>query len=328
MPYRATDLRGPGDSAPLSKSALAGRLPLSPVSVNWHLWPFCNYKCRFCFATFSGNPETLRLEDTIRIPALLRDAGTEKLTFVGGEPTLHPQLPRLLRASKATGLTTMVVTNGYLLANGYLDRIQDHVDWIALSVDSASNEVEEALGRGHGDHVDRTLVAADLVKEAGIRLKVNTVVTALTWQEDMHPLILRLGPERWKVFQVLRIFGENDGVGPEMWITTDQFRSFLARHADLNPIGEDNGAMTGSYLMLDPLGRFFQNSAGSYEYSASILEVGVLHALAEVGWDAEKFVRRGGRYGWALPNKAHGDGGAGRSSGTGTAKQGGGGNGL
>ncbi len=238
------------------------------------------------------------MADAMRIPALLRDAGTEKLTFVGGEPTLSPHLPLLLRASKAVGLTTMVVTNGYLIAEGYLERIRDHVDWIALSVDSGSNEVEKALGRGHGDHVDRIVHAAERVKEAGIRLKVNTVVTALTWQEDMHPLIRRLGPERWKVFQALRILGENDGLGAEMWVTEDQFGAFLARHADLDPLGEDNDAMTGSYLMLDPLGRFFQNFGGVYEYSTPIPEVGVLPALAEVGWDAEKFERRGGRYGW------------------------------
>lgn len=48
--------------------------------------------------------------------------------------------------------------------------------------------------------------------------------------------------------------------------------------------------------MLDPLGRFFQNTKGYIEYSRSILEVDLLEALAEVGWDREKFIKRGGVY--------------------------------
>lgn len=192
----------------------------------------------------------------------------------------------------------MVVTNGSVLSAGYLERIRGSVDWIALSVDSASNDVEKTLGRGWGDHVDRVVLAAKLVKDAGIRLKVNTVVTAMTWQEDMRMLIHRLEPERWKVFQALRIAGENDAQDNEMWVTPEQFEGFLARHAELNPIGEDNDAMTGSYVMMDPLGRFFQNLGGAYGHSRSILQVGVFPALGEVGWNAEKYVARGGRYDW------------------------------
>lgn len=269
---------------------------LPPVSVSWHVWPFCNYDCKFCFATFRDAREVLPVEQAARIPALLRDAGTRKLTFAGGEPTLHPDLPGLLAASKAVGLTTMIVTNGYLLTRGYIERIRAYVDWIALSVESNSNDVERRLGRGDGDHVDRVVAAAELVKDAGIRLKVNTTVTGPTWQEDLHPLIRRLAPERWKVFQALPIRGENEDFGAENWVTAEQFRAFLVRHADLNPIGEDNDDMTGSYVMLDPLGRFFQNFGGSYTHSAPVLEVGVLLALAQVGWDTERFVGRRGLY--------------------------------
>ena len=50
--------------------------------------------------------------------------------------------------------------------------------------------------------------------------------------------------------------------------------------------------------MLDPLGRFFQNSKGHIEYSRSILDVDPLEALAEVGWEREKFIKRGGVYEW------------------------------
>lgn len=74
--------------------------------------------------------------------------------------------------------------------------------------------------------------------------------------------------------------------------------SFVERHKHLNPIYETNDMFRGSYVMLDPFGRFFQNSKGYIEYSRSILEVDPLEASAEVGWDCIKFQRRGGIYDW------------------------------
>ena len=74
--------------------------------------------------------------------------------------------------------------------------------------------------------------------------------------------------------------------------------SFVDRYKHLNPIYETNDVFRGSYVMLDPLGRFFQNSKGHIEYSRSILDVDPLEALTEVGWDREKFLKRGGIYEW------------------------------
>ncbi len=275
------------------------RAPSTPISVNWHVWPWCNFECTFCFTTFPGAKRVLPLKEALQIPRVLRTAGTEKLTFAGGEPTLCPYLPDLLRAAKSCGMITMVVTNATQITEAYLRRIAQWTDWIAISVDSVSNEVEAALGRGWGDHVDVSRKAARLIRASGIRLKVNTVVTARTCREDMHGLIRELQPERWKVFQALPIRGENDTF--DGWVGDEEFRGFLERHSDLNPVGEDNDAMAESYVMLDPLGRFFQNSDNVYRYSTSILEAGVLAGLRHVGWDAERFERRGGRWEWMAP---------------------------
>ncbi len=66
----------------------------------------------------------------------------------------------------------------------------------------------------------------------------------------------------------------------------------------LGPVAEGNDDMQGSYVMVDPLGRFFGNATGRHVYSAPILEVGVEAALAQVGVSTAKFEARGGRYTW------------------------------
>ncbi|MHA2066152.1 MAG: viperin family antiviral radical SAM protein [Candidatus Thorarchaeota archaeon] len=273
----------------------------TPTSVNWHVWPFCNYRCRFCFTTFKHAKRALPLDVALIVPGMLAEAGTEKISFAGGEPTLCPFLTEMLRESKDHGLTTMVISNGTGLTEEFLSRSHKWIDWIALSIDSSSPVTEQELGRGNGDHLDRATKVWELLEYYGIRRKLNTVITSLNWHEDMSSLIEMLVPERWKVFQVLPIRGENGRDTEQLSVSRERFVSFVENHAQFNPVAENNDAMTDSYLMMDPTGRFFQNTSGQYSYSSSVFDVGVESAIREVGWSQEKFNARGGIYEWHKP---------------------------
>jgi radical S-adenosyl methionine domain-containing protein 2 len=273
------------------------------LSVNFHLWKPCNLKCRFCFATFRDVEGHLSAADAARLLPLLRVAGGDKLTFAGGEPTLCPHLGRLLTDARRLGFTTSVVTNGERLRPLIESQAED-IDWIGLSVDSARERTQSLLGRGEGGHVARSIVLFELARAHGIRVKLNTVVTSLNWDEDMSTFVQRVRPERWKVFQVLPIEGQNDGMVEPLLITREQFRAFVDCHAHLGtdglaPVAEDNDAILGSYAMIDPLGRFFGDSTGRHVYSDPILEVGVERALSQVGFEPAKLVARGGVYDWS-----------------------------
>lgn len=228
----------------------------------------------------------------------LSNIGTEKITFTGGEPLLHPHLGDSLFESKRLGLTTMIVSNGSLIKQEFLEKNHTFIDWIGLSLDSSNERTEFSLGRGFGNHVEIIEQKVELIKKFGIKLKINTVVTSSNWFEDMGEIIVKLKPDRWKVFQILKIKGENDIEAERLFITAKQFMSFVRNHIGLNPIYEPNELFQGSYLMLDPLGRFFQNSKGHITYSQSILDVKPMEALTEVGWDRLKFLKRGGIYDW------------------------------
>lgn len=274
----------------------------SVVAVNFHVNKACNAHCLFCFATFRDVRGRSSTDVAIGVIDALADAGCEKLNFAGGEPTLRSDLPKLLRHAKGLGLVTSIVTNGFRL-DGLLDDHGDTLDWVGLSVDSSREDVQQALGRGKGDHVANSIRLARRCRDLGLRVKLNSVVTELTWNEDMSGLVRTMQPERWKAFQVLPIAGQNDGSVEDLLISPDQFRAFIERHAQLAaeglaPVVEDNDAMRGSYVMVDPLGRFFGNATGRHVYSEPILEVGVDRGLAQVGFVPAKFEARGGRYAW------------------------------
>lgn len=273
-----------------------------PTAVNFHLTRACNARCRFCFATFRDVDGGCSTPVALEVIHALADAGCQKLNFAGGEPTLRKDFPVLLRAARERGLVTSIVTNGYGL-DGLLDGHADALDWVGLSVDSGKEDVQRALGRGRGRHVANSVRLAGRCRGLGLRVKLNSVVTALTWNEDMSALVRAMRPERWKVFQVLPVLGQNDGSVEELLVAPGQFRAFVERHQHLAtdglaPVVEDNEAMRGSYVMVDPLGRFFGNATGRHVYSRPILDVGVAAALSEVGFDESKFLARGGEYAW------------------------------
>lgn len=275
---------------------------MMPPAVNFHINRNCDARCRFCFATFRDVDGKLSQDAALHLIGLLRSAGLQKLNFAGGEPTLHPGLGAMLAHARQLGLVTSIVTNGSRLAR-LLDAQSRDLDWVGLSIDFAREAVEVALGRSRGHHIKRTIQLADHARSVGVRLKVNTVVTALNWEEDLTPLMRALRPERWKVFQVLPMDGQNDGKVAPLLISGSQFRSFVDRHAHLEreglpPVVEDNEAMRGSYAMIDPAGRFFGNATGRHVYSAPILNVGLTDALSQVGFAPSSFEARGGTYAW------------------------------
>ena len=233
------------------------------LSVNFHLYKPCNERCRYCFATFPDVLGQLTGDEAERLVLEFQRSGTKKLTFVGGEPTLHSDLPRLLRVAHGSGVTTAIVSNGAKL-RAVIEAAPGAVDWVGLSLDSADETVQKELGRGHGSYVRDTVALFDFVRERGIRTKLNTVVTSLNWQEDLSALVRRVRPERWKVFQVLAIAGQNNGKVEPLLIAADQFQAFVARHAGLAaeglaPVAEDNEAMTGSDLMVSARALFRQH---------------------------------------------------------------------
>jgi radical S-adenosyl methionine domain-containing protein 2 len=181
------------------------------------------------------------------------------------------------------------------------------LDQIGVSCDSLDDQVNKEMGRGFGNHVavtERALRRVHQLNETrglDVKVKLNTVVMRQNHFEDWSDFIVRNGVQRWKVFKVLKIEGENDKGFEDKAVSDVDFEAFVARHAHLETRGvvvaaEDNDAMTLSYVMVTPDGRFYQNTAGRYTYSEPVLAVGVDEALRQTGFDYEKFVDRGGAY--------------------------------
>lgn len=281
-------------------------------SVNYHLWKPCNMRCGFCFATFDDVKQDalpkghLSQEDSLLLVDMLAQWGFEKINFAGGEPTLCPWLSELIARAKERGMVTSIVTNGSRITSEWLDGLNGNLDWIALSIDTVDQEKLKRSGRAVQNKPisrDGYLQIIGRIKRSGIRLKINTVVTSATWEEDFADFIRAANPERWKILQALAVDGQNDGRIDKYAVDADRFERYVERNRSVESEGivvvpENNEMMTGSYIMVDPAGRFFDNTQGAHTYSSPILEVGIEDALREVSVNAERFRQRGGRYAW------------------------------
>jgi radical S-adenosyl methionine domain-containing protein 2 len=60
----------------------------------------------------------------------------------------------------------------------------------------------------------------------------------------------------------------------------------------LEIFSETNEEMIESYIMVDPYGRFYQNSGAIYQYSKSILELESNEIINHVNFDLKKYKNR------------------------------------
>lgn len=269
-------------------------------SVNYHLWKSCNYQCKFCFGSFNDvKQNNLKENEAANLLQKLVDFGFEKITFSGGEPVLCPFLPKLLEIAKNGGMTTMIVTNGSRLNFEWLQSNGKFLDWIALSIDSVNKKTNDLSGRYSRKQVfdeKQYLDLIEIIRKLEYMLKINTVVSKFNVLEDMNDFINKVNPDRWKIMQALPIDGQNNKQDFE--ISLKKFNDYLKRHQKNQIVSENNYEMKGSYVMIDPIGRFFNNSSGKHIYSSPINKVGVKQAMNEINYCFKKFINRNGLYNW------------------------------
>ncbi len=240
------------------------------------------------------------IEKARHILETLKERGIEKVNFAGGEPLLYKNLGHLLQMAKDMEFTVSVVTNASLLNENNIRELSCYVDWIGISVDSTDENIEKELGRGNGCHVEHVQRVCELVRKHGMKLKINTTVTKLNYLEDMKTFISSLRPDRWKVFQVLYMKGQNDDA-LDLIITTEEFEAFRSINGKLLlnngaiPTFESADDMLNSYLIIGSDGNILLSN-DNQRSSIAFEELKCMELTDLV--DEGSYLERGGNYDW------------------------------
>ena len=180
-------------------------------NVFFHILTRCNLRCAHCYINPDQHgTDTLPLNTICRwLEAFSPATRRANLIFLGGEPTLHPDLAEAAAHARKIGYDSITIdTNGYLF-NDILDKTgPDTIDYISFSLDGASPETNDAI-RGKGSYE----ACLDGIRKASARgfatSLIYTVSTANLHELSAMPdLAGRLGISRMFI-QVLGIRGKS-----------------------------------------------------------------------------------------------------------------------
>jgi len=181
------------------------------ANVFFHILTKCNLACRHCYINPAQHGhQTLPLE-TIKtwLKPFAAQNRKANVIFLGGEPTLHPDLAAAIKYARKLGYASVTVdTNGYLF-HDILDNVTpDEVDFFSFSLDGATSETNNRL-RGKGSY-DRCISGIkDTVARGFATSLIYTVSRANASELDRMPALLeQLGVQRFFI-QVIGLRGRS-----------------------------------------------------------------------------------------------------------------------
>ena len=189
-----------------------------------HILTACNLACQHCYINREQHgSEMISRETMANWLKIFHDPDKDtNLIFLGGEPTMHPDLAWGIRKAKELGYGSITVdTNGYLF-NDLLEHISPDDTVISFSLDGPDAEVNDPI-RGKGVFETCT---TNLKKAAAMGFKTSLIYTVsrrnLAHLNRMPPLLAELGVSRFFI-QVIGLRGRSATGDPDLQLTPDEW---------------------------------------------------------------------------------------------------------
>lgn len=233
-----------------------------PVVLDMRITSRCNMKCPFCFGTTARACTDLAKQ--LDFLGELWDRGCRNIVITGGEPSLAPDFPQLLREVYSMGYQIVLSTNGSFWSNRDLRTlVLDKVACMALPIESEKREVHNQLRRGISDHYQMVYqILEDIYREKlNIHIKIGTVVTQ-TNITSLKGILegMPFCPDIWKLYQLSKC-KKNVKFYEKQCITDKAFADLVdtvkQHYSDwpVRIVGSTERDRDGKYLFMEPDGR-------------------------------------------------------------------------
>jgi cyclic pyranopterin phosphate synthase len=218
----------------------------------------CNFRCVYCMPaaglTWLPKADILSYEEITAVVSQLAPLGLRRLRITGGEPTIRPQLERLIAMLRAVpGVEDMALsTNGVKLPELAATLRAAGLDRVNISADSLRPERVVAIARRNlGFDLARSARAAEA---AGLDpIKVNVVVLRGLNDDEVEDFARLTYENAWHVrFIELMPVGELREATFERVVPSDEILERLSRLGRLTPGGGPaRGNGPAAYYKLD-----------------------------------------------------------------------------
>ena len=182
----------------------------------FHILTRCNLKCRHCYINPAQHGKNTLPLPTIKVwlEAFANNSNSQNLIFLGGEPTLHPELAAAVTHAHRLGFGSITIdTNGYLFGDILTKVTPAEVDYFSFSLDGATRETNDRI-RGNGSY-DTCLEGLRRAIGKGFTTSLIYTVSSSNIHEleMMAPLLDGLGVARFFI-QVIGLRGKS-AMGPD-----------------------------------------------------------------------------------------------------------------
>ena len=138
--------------------------------------PGCNFRCPFChnYELLSQQEQMMEAEELFRF-LQKRKGLLQGVCVTGGEPTLQPELPQLLRKIRELGYAVKLDTNGYRPeVLGDILR-QGLVDYVAMDLKNGPAQYAQTCGLEYMDtaKIEESVL---LLQESGVDYELRTTL--------------------------------------------------------------------------------------------------------------------------------------------------------
>jgi MoaA/NifB/PqqE/SkfB family radical SAM enzyme len=181
------------------------------TNVFFHILTNCNLKCIHCYINKKQHGENTLSLETIEawLQVFASKNKNANVIFLGGEPTLHPDLSLAIKKAKSLGYNSITVdTNGYLF-HDILSKVEpDMVDYFSFSLDGVTRKTNDMIrGKGCYDHCIAGIKKAIL---RGFTSSLIYTVSRMNLHEldRLAPFLKDLGVDRFFI-QVIGIRGKS-----------------------------------------------------------------------------------------------------------------------
>ena len=265
-------------------------------TINIHFLDSCNYVCHHCFVKKESNQlnfkQITEIVDKIYEYFIEENILDGRINLAGGEPLLSKDIDKIIDYIFNKGIKVSLITNGFYLTKKFIDRHANQLCCIGISVDSLNLKTNKIIGRCQNDgkslDVNQLIDICKYIKASAIKLKINTCVSKLNYQEDFRLFLEQVRPDRYKVLQML--CDDYDIVNVPNRITDYEMNKFVEKHKEFITVKETDKELKKSYLIVDSKGNLTYNN--SHILSYSIFTNNVSNILKELKLNEQDFERR------------------------------------
>jgi MoaA/NifB/PqqE/SkfB family radical SAM enzyme len=179
------------DKLSLVKSSLDSFYDLNyfPAAFVLNLTHRCNFACNMCIQYGEGfkekNCSELPLDQWLRFIESVAWF-KPRITLMGGEPLLYPEIKEIVKSLARNNLQTELVTNGYYLQDYLSDMYDSNIDLI-LSIDGTS-DIHNGI-RNSEDSFERILRSLNFIKNKGGSILEKLLINYVLLPDNVDNLI-------------------------------------------------------------------------------------------------------------------------------------------